>query len=328
MATEIYSENHNENLDSKYIVESELGNSLDSTVYKVRDSFSDKICVLKVFKPYSRSLKNEKELNEILMNSESPFFIKYIPPTTYNFYSRSNLLFEFASKGNLFKYLSTVKEGFDETNCKVLFYKIIKPLQTLHKIGICHRDIRPQNILFDGEKFVLKIGNFGFSALINGKDGKIMQKGKIGSEEEYMAPEVKRGKEYDGGKVDIYSAGVLLFTLRTGKNPFPISQVFNVGNRTKKLYKYIKDKDEKKFWYILEKLGIDGFSPEFKDLFFKMVAFNPNERPTIEEILNHDWMKDITKLNEEEFKKYEENMIAELKSRERILENFRESKVI
>ena len=39
-------------------------------------------------------------------------------------------------------------------------------------------------------------------------------------------------------------------------------------------------------------------------------------------------MKDITKLNEEEFKKYEENMIAELKSRERILENFRESKVI
>ena len=50
-----------------------------------------------------------------------------------------------------------------------------------------------------------------------------------------------------------------------------------------------------------------------------MVAFNPKERPTIEEILNHDWMKEISKLNEEEFKKYEEILIKELKKRERIL---------
>ena len=51
-----------------------------------------------------------------------------------------------------------------------------------------------------------------------------------------------------------------------------------------------------------------------------MVAFNPNERPTIEEILNHDWMKEITNLNQEDFRIYEEKLIEELKSRERMLE--------
>ena len=73
---------------------------------------------------------------------------------------------------------------------------------------------------------------------------------------------------------------------------------------------------------MLEKLGVK-FSPEFKDLFEKMVAFKPSQRPTIKEILNHDWMKEITNLNEEEFKKYEEDLIIELKERE---ENLKKSK--
>ena len=69
----------------------------------------------------------------------------------------------------------------------------------------------------------------------------------------------------------------------------------------------------------LKEEGIDGLSPEFKDLFLKMVAFEPSERPTIKEILNHDWMKEVSNLNEEEFKQYEEDLISELKERE---ENF------
>ena len=67
---------------------------------------------------------------------------------------------------------------------------------------------------------------------------------------------------------------------------------------------------------MLKNLGIDGFSPEFKDLFKKMVHFKPSQRPTIEEILNHFWMKEINCLNEEEFKKYEEDLISELKERQ------------
>ena len=317
MMSKIYSENNYiEEFDSRYTIECELENNSYSIVYRVRDSFSEIKFVVKVFKKYSELIQKEKELNDILLKSESPFFIKYIPPSSYDFLSRYYIKFELASKENLIKYLSTIKEGFDEANCKILLYKILKALQALHKIGFCHGDIKAQNIFLDGERFDIKIGNFFFSAPINGKNGKIMQKA---DSEEYMAPEVKRGKGYDGEKADIFSTGVLLFTLRKGKTPFPISKNFNVGNRIKKLYKYIKDKNEKNFWNILEKSGIDGFSPEFKNLFFKMVAFNPKERPTIEEILNHEWMKEIIKLNEEEFRQYEENLIKELKKRERML---------
>ena len=247
----IYSEICDKELDLNCKIECELENNSYSTVYKVRDSFSEQIFIIKIFKKYSELIQKEKELNDILLRSESPFFLKYIPPSSYDFLSRYYIKFELASKENLIKYLSTINEGFDETNCKVLLYKVLKALLALHKIGFCHGDIKAQNIFLDGERFNIKIGNFYFSTPINGKNGKIMQIGKTDSEE-YMAPEVKRGKEYDGEKADIFSTGVLLFTLRKGKIPFPISKNFNAENRTKKLYKYIKDKNEQKFWNTLE----------------------------------------------------------------------------
>ena len=50
-----------------------------------------------------------------------------------------------------------------------------------------------------------------------------------------------------------------------------------------------------------------------------MVSYNPKERPTIEQVLNDEWFKDITNLKEEELKKYEQELISELKEREEII---------
>ena len=50
-----------------------------------------------------------------------------------------------------------------------------------------------------------------------------------------------------------------------------------------------------------------------------MVAYNPKERPTIEEIYNDEWMKEINDLNEKEFEKYEKDLIKELRAREDII---------
>ena len=112
-------------------------------------------------------------------------------------------------------------------------------------------------------------------------------------------------------KLIFFSTGVLLFTLLTCKMPFPSAKIVKKG-----LYKYIKDKDDEKYWGALKEKNIDGLSREFKDLFLKMVAYEPSERPSIKEILNHAWMKEVTNLNEEEYKKYEEDLITELKKRE------------
>ena len=126
---------------------------------------------------------------------------------------------------------------------------------------------------------------------------------------------------YDGEKVDIFSLGVLLFHLRTGAYGFKNAKInCNSLNINDKLYRLIKNKNIDLYWKIVEKiLDIKEFSQEFKMLYFKLVAFNPKERPTIEEIFNSSWLKEIKGIKEEELKNYEKEFINELKKREEIL---------
>ena len=87
------------------------------------------------------------------------------------------------------------------------------------------------------------------------------------------------------------------------------------------IYKLIENKKFDQFLSLLEINGsAKGLSQEFKKLFIK-ISGDPFERPSIEEIFNDDWMKEITNLNEKEFKTYEQQMINELKEREIIINN-------
>ena len=309
-------------LDSQYILESQIGNGGFSKVYKAHSL--DKILAVKIFEQFNEEIKKEVEkeikFNQKILESKEKnhFFIKYISSSLNgtleivgNKEKKCYIVFELASKVDLSQYIESKKIGLNEINCKVISYKILKALQALHKIGICHRDIKAENIFLDGERFDVKIGDFGLSNFIYGQNGKIVQKEIVGSYE-YMAPEIIEGKEYDGEKADIFSTGILIFTLLANFFPFPI-----VNNITKKrkYYSVFNSKKNENYWKMLKDLGVE-FSLEFKDLFKKMVARKPNKRPTIEEILNHNWMKKITNLNEEEFKKYEDDLIRELKKRE------------
>ena len=306
-------------LEARYILEYEMGHGATSKVYKAKDSLSDKDYAVKIFKEHSEIFDREVLINKKLSESgsQSQFFIKYISSSLNATLdidgfkeSKCYILYELASKGDLLNYITNYGIGLDEKNCKVINYKFLKALQALHEIGISHRDIKADNILLSGERFDIKIGDFGFSGFINGIDEKNLKKERIGTPQ-YMAPEIIAKKEYDGKKVDIFSTGVLLFTLLTCKMPFPSAKIVKKG-----LYKYIKDKDDEKYWGALKEKNIDGLSREFKDLFLKMVPYEPSERPSIKEILNHTWMKEVTNLNEEEYKKYEEDLITELKKRE------------
>ena len=313
-------------LDEKYILECEMGDGATSTVYKAKDSLSGKYYAIKLFKNPSKIFFREVLFNQRILKSKdnSHFFVKYISSSLNGSLdvdgfkeTKCYILYELAPKGDLFKYIDCYGNGFNEKYSKIISYKILKALQALHKLKICHRDIKADNILLD-EKYNIKIADFGLSGFTYGNNGKILQKERVGTEQ-YMAPEVIEKKEYDGEKADIFSTGVLIFNILTGKIPFPIAKVYNEGSKIKLLYRFIKEKDEKNYWETLKEEGIDGLSPEFKDLFLKMVAFEPSERPTIKEILNHNWMKEVSNLNEEEFKQYEEDLISELKERE---ENF------
>jgi len=79
----------------------------------------------------------------------------------------------------------------------------------MHANGFVHRDLKPENLLLDDD-FVLKISDFGFSGPIAGRDNSGMLRTHLGTMS-YMAPELHLGKRYDGAKVDIFAAGIILF---------------------------------------------------------------------------------------------------------------------
>jgi serine/threonine protein kinase len=130
----------------------------------------------------------------------------------------------------------------------------------------------------------------------------------------YCSPEILEGKSYDGDKADIFSIGALLFVLMTKNFAFDEAIIDNNSFIIKKiLYKIIQTKQYYKYWELLERyFNIKDLSPNFKNLFLKMVAYNPEERPTIEEIRNDKFMSDIINASEEKLSFLRKKMINEI----------------
>ena len=328
-------------LDGRYILMEKLGDGYSSQVYKVKDSLSNKIYAAKVFNNYTQSIEKEVENNKIIsqnINTEIPNFIKYITSSVGPFELKNDsqgsdtpetkayIIFELATKGELLNYITCTKENLDEKFVKVIFIKIVKAVRYLHLIGLCHRDLKTDNIVLSGEEFIIKLLDFGFSSkIIRTVDGKARhQTGKVGTVA-YAAPEVIYGIPYDGEKADIFSLGVILFNLRTGFRGFKIAKCnnpFKVKDPTDLLYNYIRDKKQETYWKILENsldLNVNDLSEQFKKLYLKMVAYNPNERPTLGEIFNDDYFDDIRALTNDQLHDLEQEIINEFRIREALI---------
>ena len=115
-----------------------------------------------------------------------------------------------------------------------------------------------------------------------------------------MAPEVPT-KNYEGSKADIFAAGVILFIMYAGNPPF------EKAAPNDPYYKLVKDKNFNTFWKAHSRRRPAGFfSDNFKDIFQRMVAYNPKDRLKIEEIATHPWVKNVVSSNaeiKEEFEK-------------------------
>lgn len=101
-----------------------------------------------------------------------------------------------------------------------------------------------------------------------------------------MAPEIHLGKEYEGARVDLFASAIILFVILTQRPPF------TSANPSDPHYRLIAAGRAELFWqaHAEAESGEDIYTPEFKDLFQKMMTLNPAQRPTIEEINQHPWM--------------------------------------
>jgi serine/threonine protein kinase len=118
----------------------------------------------------------------------------------------------------------------EEADCKYIFSQIMSGINYLHLKGICHRDIKLENIIIDNN-LSIKIIDFGFGAI--GPKSKL-QNFFCGTPS-YMPPEIVQKKDYVGSFADIWSIGILLFTLLSGSFPFRGKFIFyfrHLGKRT------------------------------------------------------------------------------------------------
>jgi len=163
----------------------------------------------------------------------------------------------------------------EEKVARTLFVQITAGLQAMHKVGLCHRDIKPQNILLTAD-FQVKIADFGSSKLFNRQE--LMKTFRVGTKG-YQAPEVLLRRGYTL-KCDIFCLGVLLFVILT-KHP-PFRQAVSEDQ----WFRQIAKKQFASFW---AKHPKDKLSRPCRDLICKMLCYQPLDRLTIQGVASHPW---------------------------------------
>ena len=157
----------------------------------------------------------------------------------------------------------------------------------MHEAGICHRDIKPHNILLDINMNPIITG-FYISSLFK-ENYKF--KDIVGAYY-YMSPQQLDGREYDGIKNDIFGLGITLFNLIFGMK----KRCFIQNKKGDENYDLIINKQFEEFWKKICENSDKSYSyisEEFKNLFVRMVAYEENERPTIDEILKDKWFDEL-----------------------------------
>ncbi|KAM8781818.1 MAP/microtubule affinity-regulating kinase 3 isoform 6-T6 [Rhynchonycteris naso] len=178
------------------------------------------------------------------------------------------LIMEYASGGEVFDYL--VAHGrMKEKEARAKFRQIVSAVQYCHQKRIVHRDLKAENLLLDADMNI-KIADFGFSNEFT-----------VGSKLDtfcgsppYAAPELFQGKKYDGPEVDVWSLGVILYTLVSGSLPFD-------GQNLKELRERVLRGKYRIPFYM---------STDCENLLKRFLVLNPIKRGTLEQIMKDRWI--------------------------------------
>jgi len=192
---------------------------------------------------------------------------------------------EYINGGELFDYIAYTGK-FSEQVARYFFNQFMNGLSYLHTACYVHRDIKVENLMLDSN-CILKFIDFGFTARSQGDNNDGLFSDFKGTES-YLAPEVRPGQQYDGIKVDIFAAGIVLFIMLLGHPPF------YKANAQDPFYRYFRKNRPEDFWSVIQHNYSynQGFvSDEFKQLFNKMVDFKPANRPNIQMIMQSSWLK-------------------------------------
>ena len=223
---------------------------------------------------------NNPYIIHYVANGNGPIVLNNKPPV-----NREYIVYENVIHSDLYEYLTiNHNQRFTERQAKFIFKKILEGIRAMHNANICHRDLS-----------------------INANNLQDMQ-GTIS----YTAPEILLNQPYNGIQSDIFSLGQLLFVLVTGQLGF------KHANQNDNFYRLIiNPQNHAQYWEFFNNLNL---SQSFKNLFVSMVAPNPGQRPTIDQILNDEWMQEINNLNDNQRIALENQVLQEFQNREVLLQ--------
>ena len=162
------------------------------------------------------------------------------------------------------------RKTLSEPEARYYTLQMIDALRYLHRHKVIHRDMKLGN-LFLNKNMEVRVGDLGLSAKLVDADER---KKTICGTPNYIAPEIIAGHSHSF-EVDVWSLGVIMFTMLFGKPPFETKDV-------KSTYKKIKHVDYKFPGHV-------NVSNEAKSLVKSILQLTPGQRPTLDQILCHEW---------------------------------------
>jgi serine/threonine protein kinase len=211
----------------KYPVVRKLGEGATSEVYLCSDRFNERYVAVKVAFPETFQDPERGKLYRKLFVTEASLAGKLQHPHICQIYDAvaeeklNYIVMEFVDGGTLEKF-TRPDNLLDVDKVVEIGFKCTRALEFAHKLGVTHRDIKPANILHTGDTDV-KITDFGAALLASGDTTQVSAVGSPA----YMSPEQVKERDLDH-RTDIYSMGVVLFHLLTGRLPFQAANNFSL----------------------------------------------------------------------------------------------------
>lgn len=258
-----------------------LGAGSFGIVRYARDNNTGKEVAVKLILKKALKGKEDLVIDELKLLSEldHPHIVKFIE--WFESKDKFYIVTQLATGGELFDRI--IEKGrFTEHDASLVIVEILEAINYLHNGNIVHRDLKPENILYlnktDDSNVVL--ADFGIAKKLQTPDEKLHSSaGSFG----YAAPEVIMGVGHDK-KCDIWSLGVITYTILCGYSPFRSENVHDFINEVKNNNGVIFHAE---YWRDVSK--------DARRFIIKALQFNPDHRPTAEALLNDVWLVNIAK---------------------------------